>query len=254
MTLKIMTWANRRSLRNTQFVKVSISRWVGGGSSPAHHRAWDDAGGPVATVLCIMHGINLEKVIYVNQIACLIIGIRYRDYDLKWFVWDFSKRSRDPFAARYSSCVQSILDTTEIALSRDLANRNRAVSVRRRNFMSSRGERKQKRRNISLDSPVAQPSWRALWGHGNSYPGDNATMQYLSIAAPQRCGEEEDEEDWPIACNLRPLKTRWETAWLLCLNGTGDGVCGAGKNVEGSNGGWTRNVHVPPDEGEVLAL
>lgn len=35
---------------------------------------------------------------------------------------------------------------------------------------------------ISLDSPVAQPSWRALWG---SYPGDNATMQYLSIAAPQ---------------------------------------------------------------------
>lgn len=38
---------------------------------------------------------------------------------------------------------------------------------------------------ISLDSPVAQPSWRALWGHGGSYPGDNATMQYLSIAAPQ---------------------------------------------------------------------
>lgn len=62
----------------------------------------------------------------------------------------FSKRPRrrDPFAARYSSCVQSILDTTEIALSRDLANRNRAVSVRRRNFMSSRGERKQKRRNV----------------------------------------------------------------------------------------------------------
>lgn len=27
-------------------MKVSISRWVGGGSSPAHHRAWDDVGGP----------------------------------------------------------------------------------------------------------------------------------------------------------------------------------------------------------------
>lgn len=46
-----------------------------------------------------------------------------------------------------------------------------------------------------------------------------------------------------VACNLRPLKTRWETARLLCLNGIGDGVCGVGKNVEGSRGGWTRNVH-----------
>jgi len=43
----------------------------------------------------------------------------------------FSKRPRrrDPSAARYSSCVQSILDTAEIALTRDLANRDRAFSV-----------------------------------------------------------------------------------------------------------------------------
>lgn len=27
-----------------------------------------------------------------------------------------------------------------------------------------------------------------------------------------------------VTCNLRPLKTRWETARLLCLNGMGDGV------------------------------
>lgn len=43
-------------------------------------------------VLCIRH--KLEKIIYVNQIACLIISIRYRDYNLKWPVRGFSKRLR----------------------------------------------------------------------------------------------------------------------------------------------------------------
>lgn len=37
-----------------------------------------------------------------------------------------------------------------------------------------------------------------------------------------------------VACNLRPLKTRWETARLLWLNGTGDGMRRTGRNVEGS--------------------
>lgn len=65
-------------------------------------------------------------------------------------------------------------------------------------------------------------------------------------------GEEEDAGRGLVACNLRPLKTRWETARLLCLNGTGDGMCRTGRNVEGSRG-WTRNVRVTPGKGEVLA-
>lgn len=93
---------------------------------------------------------------------------------------------------------------------------------------------------------------RERWREGERE--EKRTRERERTGGWKRCGEEEDGEDWPVACNLRPLKTRWETAWLLCLNGTGDGVCGAGKNVEGSNGGWTRNVHVPPGEREVLAL
>lgn len=56
-----------------------------------------------------------------------------------------------------------------------------------------------------------------------------------------------------VACNLRPLKTRWETARLLCLNGTGDGMRRTGRNVEGSREDGRETYALLLPKGEVLA-
>lgn len=65
----------------------------------------------------------------------------------------------------------------------------------------------------------------------------------------KRDEREEEDRGGLVACNLRPLKTSWETARLLCLNGTGDGMRRTGRNVEGSREDGRETYALPPAQG-----
>lgn len=65
----------------------------------------------------------------------------------------------------------------------------------------------------------------------------------------RRDEREEEDRGGLVACNLRPLKTSWETARLLCLNGTGDGMRRTGRNVEGSREDGRETYALPPAQG-----